>query len=489
MLSAVRTATGGGDWADGLLASVAQARVRTNEAVNHVEAANERAAQLHIVSEAAGGRDSPSLRLRATLLEVHGRVLQGWQALARALRAASTAADAASLDAAQSGLQIRAAQRSAEHALRDAAARLQDAAAKCWADTTTKPPPHQNDEDAGSDVDTKEPSPAAAAALSPRALQSLAEQRLLPFAGSIEVLSTFSPAEVQADREPLVRRQEREVAWTPCFQDLCKALPAVGRSGCLFGCLATITDKAVVAGACTQFCSDNVAIALQFTGDAELRAAVVGGASAGGQDGSGYTRSHWTRTCRATCRQRVSDPFTWGAHNGHLPGPAGGDAAQEDEGATGATGSGGILRAGAFAGTGAATGPMSSTGGGSGGGNGMATEAAALGKARLFAGDRWAECNDGVCGRDWSSGLSRSGCLNGCRAAVLGGVDSVRHCAQWCAETVDEVLGDPQHLGAEATRDLAATDVEDARAEWISICHVGCDAASKHVDGNRAQTT
>ena len=55
--------------------------------------------------------------------------------------------------------------------------------------------------------------------------------------------------------------------------------------------------------------------------------------------------------------------------------------------------------------------------------------------------------------------MRKSGCLNGCRTAVLGGVRGKAECPQWCEKVVNTVLGDAKTFGLEMYRTASAKEV------------------------------
>jgi hypothetical protein len=447
MLSAVQVGTGGGKWADGMLRAVTEARVDTNKAVALVEQANAIVTQLNEATQDAR-------TLTSGLLQVHDLVLQGWKWLAVAVLDCEGGAKEARDEALHSGALIRRAQTKASEHLLAASKHLKGAGDSCWGslgDEASKEKMASDRAKLLADFSV----PSDVRNVSDTVLHSIAEQKLLPFsagAGSMQ-----GP---DRDLRRVVRYQEREMSWTPCFQDLCKALGAVERSGCMWGCLALVSVDHMGVGTdnFAGFCAAHARGVLTHTAEDDL-VQLVG---ASNRKSMAEIESSWANACRHTCVKRKASPTGWGSHGGVLDGSKPSSITVEEEAAA--------------------------DGGGGGGSGGLAkadrNSSAALSQANLRAGDKWTECDGGVCAELGEISLSRSGCLNGCRAANLGGVQHSADCPMWCEETVDQVLADPETLGQEATRDLPAdgAGTDDARAKWVSACHVGCKSILEHLN-------
>lgn len=454
MLKAVKVSTGGGKWADDMLHSVADARVNTNKAVAFVENANSIVTQLN-------DRTDDSRRITSGLLQVHDLVLLGWKWIAVAELDCKDGSKAARDRASHSGKLIHQAQIKASGHLSEASKHLKGAGASCWGslgDAKAK------EEVAASRERLREGifMPENARNVSNSILHSIAEQKLLPFSAGAGSLHGK-----ERDLRRVVRYQEHEMSWTPCFQDLCKSQSPIERSGCMWGCMALISPDHTGLGAenFAGFCAAHATEVLLHTGESDLIQVVEATTksntsalpSAAQQTSMSEIESSWAKSCRQTSEKRKKNPNAWGVHGGVTDGtkPSVISVEEEDNGTL--SNGGGLER--------------------------VQGNVSSVPKANLRAGDRWAECDEDVCGKLEHTGLSRSGCLHGCRTAILGGVQRVSDCAMWCEETVDQVLADPENLGVEATSDLpSGLSADDKRARWISTCHVGCKSILERIN-------
>ena len=74
------------------------------------------------------------------------------------------------------------------------------------------------------------------------------------------------------------------------------------------------------------------------------------------------------------------------------------------------------------------------------------------------------------------NGLQRSGCIYGCREALLRGIPAVGDCPQWCDETVDQVMLLPDRYGKSVFQAPLPVDAEDAKKTWAVSCNDACAA-------------
>eukprot|EP00946_MAST-07B_sp_MAST-7B-sp1_P000942 g942.t1 len=360
MLLAVQVATGGGKWADNTLRAITDARVNTNKAVGMVEQANAIVTQLN-----ENTQDSNTLI--GGLLQVHELVLQGWKWISMGALDCHDGAKFAEDESLHSGTLIQRAQIKASEHLVSANKHLKGAANSCWGSL--------GDEEAKKAMTLDRAKLKADFSMSSNTrnisdtvLHSIAEQKLLPFsagAGSLQ----------GTDRSlrRIVRYQERELSWTPCFQDLCKSLGAVERSGCTWGCfgLLSIDHSGFGADNFAGFCAAHAKGVLSHTADEDLfqvvKAAGKDMHSSGGSNSMLKLESIWAKACRDTCLKRKASPSGWGAHGGVLDGskPQSITVEEEiDDGEKAKTG-GGLERA-------------------------SRNTSATLSQANLRAGDRWA---------------------------------------------------------------------------------------------------
>ena len=97
---------------------------------------------------------------------------------------------------------------------------------------------------------------------------------------------------------------------------------------------------------------------------------------------------------------------------------------------------------------------------------------------------KWSPCVQ-VCDRTGKSdvGLDRSGCITGCREALLKGIPDSSDCAQYCDETVDQVFLDPKKFAKsiifENGNATMPRSAPEAKARWVRACvdscHIGFD--------------
>ena len=91
---------------------------------------------------------------------------------------------------------------------------------------------------------------------------------------------------------------------------------------------------------------------------------------------------------------------------------------------------------------------------------------------------KWSPCMS-VCERSnfTATGIDKSGCLNGCREALLKGIPSSLDCAQYCDETVDQVFLKPETFGFDIfnTRKMPF-DALGAKNNWVKVCTDSCRA-------------
>ena len=72
--------------------------------------------------------------------------------------------------------------------------------------------------------------------------------------------------------------------------------------------------------------------------------------------------------------------------------------------------------------------------------------------------------------------MQRSGCIYGCREALLRGISTVGDCPQWCDETVDQVMLLPDRYGKSVFQAPLPADAEDAKKTWAVSCNDACMA-------------
>ena len=77
--------------------------------------------------------------------------------------------------------------------------------------------------------------------------------------------------------------------------------------------------------------------------------------------------------------------------------------------------------------------------------------------------------------RHVENGLQRSGCIYGCREALLRGITSARYCPQWCDETVDQVMLLPDRYGKDIFKAPLPIDAENAKRTWATSCNHACE--------------
>ena len=91
---------------------------------------------------------------------------------------------------------------------------------------------------------------------------------------------------------------------------------------------------------------------------------------------------------------------------------------------------------------------------------------------------KWSPCV-AVCEKSklTETGIEKSGCINGCREALLKGIPSVNDCAQYCDETVDQVFLEPEKYGYNIfnTRKMPR-DALAAKNNWVKVCTDSCRA-------------
>ena len=91
---------------------------------------------------------------------------------------------------------------------------------------------------------------------------------------------------------------------------------------------------------------------------------------------------------------------------------------------------------------------------------------------------KWSPCV-AVCEKSklTETGIEKSGCINGCREALLKGIPSVNDCAQYCDETVDQVFLEPEKYGYNIfnTRKMPK-DALGAKENWVKVCTDSCRA-------------
>ena len=78
------------------------------------------------------------------------------------------------------------------------------------------------------------------------------------------------------------------------------------------------------------------------------------------------------------------------------------------------------------------------------------------------------------------AGIDRSGCINGCREALLRGIPSVKDCAQYCDETVDQIFLKPDEYGYDIYKNgkngTMPKDANGAKDQWVRTCVDSCKA-------------
>ena len=538
----LRVSSGVGDWSDLLTTDISHIREYLRLAIEVVERANRLVLEALRVGESTpceAGTDN----LKAMMTQGTELTLKGWSNLQLAYRTSLKAIqDAHFQSGGQVGEIIKTAQTKSSRLMKGASALIQSAANVTWGPVSKDgmPPPQSH-------------------VLTPRMMRNIAEQRLLPMLRGRKARSHTDHASTSA----FICAQERELRWTPCFQDLCRNEAGIRQSGCMYGCFAVISQagqededalgpfriktraalrnnnelsvdslhRALAAvGVANSFADLNAAIETAMVGDDakpqsiavslsdgqanavavlnkdvvrnnrcynrnnslnenvvkvnravsqetifELLLAVLSCSNPENDDGKNVdthgcvhfctahvdgvlghsceatvaqavgdhfvlSRQKWSRACVLACKQRTSSSAfqnAWGEHGGKI------QVAPVTE--------------------------KSKYGGG--------LQGREITREYIFAGDRWNVCNITVC-EDRKS-LKRSGCLYGCRSMVLTGVPSSNDCNQYCDETVDQVLADPQSLGAEASKyDPNSEETDDRKALWVLECKRGCTKAA-----------
>ena len=92
------------------------------------------------------------------------------------------------------------------------------------------------------------------------------------------------------------------------------------------------------------------------------------------------------------------------------------------------------------------------------------------------AAGRTAGTAEGAATKKARNGLQRSGCIYGCREALLRGIPAVDACPQWCDETVDQVMLLPDRYGKSVFQAPLPTDADDAKKIWAVSCNDACVA-------------
>jgi hypothetical protein len=545
MTKCLDVAAGGGDWADLLVKDIAQVREYLLLAIDMLKKSDQillSALRLGEVNMCSSYVEN----LKAIMTEGHELLLKAWNNLVLAYH---TATKAATVHAhfqgggSISGL-IKQAQASASNYMKATSELIQSAGNVTWGSIggdAQKPAEH---------------------ILSPRMVKLMAEQKMLPLLRGPKVKSSSFVS--HSSTAAFICAQERELRWTPCFQDLCRNEIGSKQSGCMYGCFAVIAQNsqedddnfaplrakaraalrengrlppeqlhralAAVSSAAsfgdlnavvtTALSSDSAVPVYQSEsiGDAKELAkkalaqkyiekvtcnkadilekargmigkaetqeklfkvlwAVLSCADPGkdfhlDHDSHGclhFCTSHvdgvlghscesavssevgenflssrkvWSRACVFACKERTSSSSfqtAWGEHGGKI------QVSPKNE--------------------------EKKYGGGLPNGD--------LTRQHIYAGDRWAICNETVC--HGLVTLKRSGCMYGCRSMVLTGLASVKECDQYCDETVDQVLADPTNLGAEALGfDKNAEKTEDMKALWVVECKSKCKEAAQY---------
>ena len=76
-----------------------------------------------------------------------------------------------------------------------------------------------------------------------------------------------------------------------------------------------------------------------------------------------------------------------------------------------------------------------------------------------------------------ADGLGRSGCIYGCREAMLRAIPAAADCPQWCDEVVDQVFLQPELYGPDVFTGPMPKDGDDAKRTWAGSCAQACTAS------------
>ena len=221
--AALNTCSGGGDWADKVVEQVKYVREYLYVAMQLIEKAHKILLEALQVAERSCKDDT--LNLEIFLRRSHEALLKGWNNLREAYRGAMKGVSVSHFKSGGViGDIIKKAQDSTAILMQDTAGLIDDAAKAAWGSVAgdgKKPPV----------VDK----------LTPRMMKKIAEQKALPIlkGPAIKQYSRTGFAATSA----FVCAQERELRWTPCFQDLCRHEQGTRQSGCMYGCFAVIAQS------------------------------------------------------------------------------------------------------------------------------------------------------------------------------------------------------------------------------------------------------